>query len=401
MTLMRLNSDKLTFLVGSAEILEKIDTLPAFRIFDDTVIAFLSDLSKTLSADPRTKQYPDVATFAFWCRKASVESLRKPYADIRNRLGRGVAFHIAPSNVAVNFAYSLVAGLLAGNANIVRLPSKDFEQVDIICDAINQSLTEAVRPYICLVKYERSEEINAYLSAKCDTRIIWGGDNTIAEIRKAPLKPRANEICFADRYSLCVIDADKYLEEPNKKLLAQNFYNDTYLSDQNACTSPRVIVWMGKKVAEAQKEFWSNLYPIVKEKYALQPARAVAKLATVYKLAAAMEGVHKQESIDNLILRVKVDKITDDLMEYKDSCGFFIEYEAESLDEILPLCGDKFQTLSYYGIEAAEIENFIFSARPKGIDRVVPIGKTMDFSLIWDGYDLIRSMSREVAVSKR
>jgi hypothetical protein len=285
-----------------------------------------------------------------------VESLRKPYADINNRIGRGVAFHIAPSNVAVNFSYSLVSGMLAGNANIVRLPSKEFEQVDIICDAINKALTDAIRPYICLVKYDRSEEVNAYLSAKCDTRVIWGGDNTIAEIRKAPLKSRANEICFADRYSLCVINADRYLEEPNKSIVAQGFYNDTYLSDQNACTSPRVIVWMGSRIAQAQKEFWENLYPVVKEKYTLQPARAVAKLATMYKLAASSDSVRKQESADNLILRVKVDKIEENLMEYKDSCGYFIEYEAKSLDEILPLCTDKLQTLSYYGVDPQEIE---------------------------------------------
>ena len=30
----------------------------------------------------------------------------------------------------------------------------------------------------------------------------------------------------------------------------------------------------------------------------------------------------------------------------------------------------------------------------KGIDRVVPIGKTMDFDFIWDGYDLISQLTR-------
>ena len=34
--------------------------------------------------------------------------------------------------------------------------------------------------------------------------------------------------------------------------------------------------------------------------------------------------------------------------------------------------------------------------RPRGVDRIVPIGRTMDFSLMWDGYDLIRSMSRRI-----
>ena len=48
-------------------------------------------------------------------------------------LGRGNIFHIAPSNVPMNFAYSLAFGLLSGNNNIVRIPSRNFFQVDILC----------------------------------------------------------------------------------------------------------------------------------------------------------------------------------------------------------------------------------------------------------------------------
>ena len=33
-----------------------------------------------------------------------------------------------------------------------------------------------------------------------------------------------------------------------------------------------------------------------------------------------------------------------------------------------------------------------------GIDRIVPVGKTMDFSLVWDGRDLINELSRVVVV---
>lgn len=36
--------------------------------------------------------------------------------------------------------------------------------------------------------------------------------------------------------------------------------------------------------------------------------------------------------------------------------------------------------------------------RPHGVDRVVPMGKSMDFNLVWDGYDLIRSLSRKISV---
>ena len=49
----------------------------------------------------------------------------------------------------MNFAYSLVAGLLNGNANVVRVPSKDFPQVTILTDAFNAVLRETpeMQPY--------------------------------------------------------------------------------------------------------------------------------------------------------------------------------------------------------------------------------------------------------------
>ena len=48
---------------------------------------------------------------------------------------------------------------------------------------------------------------------------------------------------------------------------------------------------------------------------------------------------------------------------------------------------------------ANKIQDFVMTSRPRGIDRIVPIGKTMDFSLVWDGYDLIRSLSREISIN--
>ena len=33
-------------------------------------------------------------------------------------------FHITPSNIPTNFAYSFIFGLLTGNSNIVKVPTK-------------------------------------------------------------------------------------------------------------------------------------------------------------------------------------------------------------------------------------------------------------------------------------
>ncbi len=34
----------------------------------------------------------------------------------------------------------------------------------------------------------------------------------------------------------------------------------------------------------------------------------------------------------------------------------------------------------------------------KGIDRIVPIGKTMDFDLLWDGYNLPEFFTRTIVL---
>ena len=99
-----------------------------------------------------------------------------------------------------------------------------------------------------------------------------------------------------------------------------------------------------------------------------------------------------------LLTRLELGAFDETLMDYRYNSGFFYEKEISSLSELLPLCGERCQTLSYYGIPPETLREFLRTARPRGIDRAVPIGKTMDFSLVWDGCDLIRTMSRRISL---
>ena len=372
--------------------------------FDNSVLEFFNDLSKRLIKE---REYPEVATFGFWCRKASLLKEKENYNDLDARLGRGVVFHSTPSNVPVNFAYSFAAGLLAGNANIVRLPGKDFEQVTIIVEAIRELLSgehKLLKPYLNFIKYPPDKKLHVKYSSLCDVRIIWGGDETIKEIREAPLKPKATELTFADRYSIAVINADEYLKANDKPKIAQDFYNDTYLSDQNACTSPRIVFWLGACREAAKEKFWESVGALAREKYELAPVQAVGKLNAFYKAAAGLNTTQEPSMCtlinagDNYVTRIKVKKADENLMQYKYNSGFFFEMDIDVLTDILPICADRLQTLTYYGISQEDIINFISKYKPKGIDRAVPMGKSMDFALTWDGYDLIRELSRKVSV---
>lgn len=399
---MQFNSDvlnRVTYLTGNVDIAAHLTDVSALEPFDDTIVAFLNDVSRELMNNRETKVYSDVVTFAFWIRKGSVLKLKERLGQSDGcHLGKGVVFHIAPSNVPVNFAYSLVSGLLCGNANVVRVPSKDFPQVGMITKAFNKVLEchNELKPYIICVRYEHDKSINDLFSRIADMRVVWGGDQTIMELRKSPLPPRSGEITFADRYSLAMVDSDSYMEMKDKEKVSEDFYNDTFFSDQNACTSPRVIIWTGSKIDRAKEIFWNMEHALVEKKYPFQSIQGVNKLTQLY-LVSAEHDVKMEEYKDNLIVRVSVSEITEDLMDYCENSGYFYEYSCTDILEIVPLCNDKrCQTIAYIGNNKALLP--LIQSRIKGIDRIVPMGKTMDFDLVWDGYNLPAHLTRIVTI---
>jgi len=404
-TLMKKKNKDIEYLFPHALDVDEFKKISSHEPFSNDSIDFLDILSKTLLSNIKTKLYPDVATFAFFCRKGNIIKLKQKYLREDNlRLGRGIIFHIAPSNVPVNFAYSLICGILSGNTNIVRVPSKNFEQIKIIISAIEiiSKLPEheMFSKRILLLRYDRKNNLTNYFSSFCDIRIIWGGDKSIEEIRSNKLPAKAFDITFADRYSLCVINADEYIKELEKDKITEAFYNDTYLFDQNACTAPHLIIWLGdqKKVNESKNIFWNKLHNLALLRYKVQPVISVDKLTALYTQSIKSEKIKKQDSIDNLVWRIELQELSKDIDEYRCTSGYFCEYHAKSIFEISKIVNRKYQTLSYYGIKKTELEQFIKDSKPSGIDRIVPIGKTMDFSLTWDGYNLIEALSRKVDI---
>jgi hypothetical protein len=398
---MQINSNDLEFLVGNYEILCQMSLTPALPAFSDKAVDFLSALSREILKDKRSRNNADVVSYGYWIRKASLERAKENHMDYKSRIGRGVAFHIAPSNVPVNFAVSMTSSILAGNATIIRVSNKRFEQVDIICDAMNKLIDgefSHMKNYFCLIRYEHSESITQELSNICDVRVIWGGDKTIETIRKAVLPPRTIEMAFADRHSIAVINSEEYLECDADKI-AKGFYTDTYYTDQNACSSPRLVVWTGSKTDEARKRFWYKLEELVVRDYDMKPIQAVDKFTSVSMLGMGHEGA-RLVSANNYVVRVEVDSLYPELMDYKNGGGYFFEYTAKSLDEIVPVLNKQCQTVSVLGIDKNEIKDVVYKYGVRGVDRIVELGQTMGLEFIWDGYKMIEAMSRFVYIGE-
>ena len=395
-----MNENKITWLVGN-----KVPEYFVYPPYADEICSFLSDLSSYLLKDKTALQYPDIVSFAYFCRKANIQKKKEAFqTEERLRLGRGIIFHIAPSNVPVNFAFSFVFGLLAGNGNIVRVPSKEFPHTEIICKAISSVLEKAeyanIRKSTAFVQYGHEDEITEYFSSISQGRIIWGGDAAIAHIREFSLPPRGVDVAFSDRYSFAVLGTEAVLGCSDAELqkLVSAFYNDTYLMDQNACSSPQLIVWTGKNSAEAQKRFWTAAAEFAEKKYTLQAVSAVDKFTKLCSEAIDNPNLGTTTRYGNILYVSDVEKLPDDADSLRGTCGYFYQYTAESLDEAAYIVNEKYQTLVYFGVSPKELSEFVMNNHLKGIDRIVPVGQALDIDVIWDGYDLVRTLSRIVDV---
>ena len=368
------------------------------NIFDNEIILFLNEISHEILRSNKTKKFPDLVSFGFWCRMSNLKKIYKKYDIFNNRIGRGTVLHITPSNVPTNFAYSMVFGLLSGNNNIIRLPSKNFHQVKILCDILfkiskKKKYKKNFKKF-SLIKYENSDSISSELSRIVDARVIWGGDNTIKKFKKYETKPRCIDLTFADRYSISIIDAKK-LEKLNNqdfKNLVQKFYNDTYTMDQFGCSSPNSIFWLSKSVI-AKKKFWLYLNKVVNEKYNLDLSGANKKISNLMDFSIKKNEDFKL-SLNNLnLIKFKNKKINLENINNLNY-GTFAEINLSNLNYLKSFTSEKLQTITYFGISFDRLKKFIIKNKIKGIDRIVPIGRAFDLTPEWDGVDIISILSR-------
>lgn len=375
------------------------------RTYSENAICFLADWSRELLAQPAVRAYPDIASFAYWCRPANLSKLQRELDDQYRRLGRGLALHIAPANVPVNFAFSYAFGLLSGNANIVRVPESLPVQASLLCEMAARVLAWPQHSRIAsmtrLIRYPRNDEITQTLSKSSDVRLLWGGDQTIHHLRSMTTSPRCVDIAFADRYSVCLLSADAVIEADDKSLqtLAQGFYNDVFLLDQNACSSPHLVLWQGTDtdILAAQARFWQMVQSVLDTKAPAPGIHAVEKYMHLCRTAIDLGDIRLQPQKNNSFFRVTLEELPVNISDFRGRHGFFFEIADNNFEQLRRIVGEHYQTLTCFGVDLAAIADSVVVWGLPGIDRVVPVGKALDIGVIWDGYDLIRSMSRIVA----
>jgi hypothetical protein len=386
--------------------------LPAWAPFDPRAVAFVAKFSQKLLTHPDIHDFPELAVLGHWFRAARMRDLaRNRYqpADTVVR-GRGLVFHLAPANVDSVAMYSWLIALLAGNVNWVRVSQKQSAQFSFVLSVLRQTLSEedagrTVSGRIVLLTYPHDEAITRVISAAAMCRIVWGGDNTVNTIRAIPLRPSATEICFPDRFSASAIRAGAILalDDPSLDTHATAFYNDTFWFSQQACSSPRLLTWVGSEAdcAVARRRFWAAMQAQVTR---LQPENTAAmsmdRLEAAFGLAAhQLAHPAPRQAAGSLPLRLDLEQpLQPTMRELHCGNGLFLEQRLEHLRDLAPQMSDKEQTLSVLGFDRADLLDFVGCLPPRAIDRIVPLGQALSFTPVWDGTDLMTALTRQISL---
>jgi hypothetical protein len=211
---------------------------------------------------------------------------------------------------------------------------------------------------------------------------------------------RAIELTFADRYSLSILNLNKFKKIKNHeiKLIAKKFFYDSYMMNQSACNSPHFVFWVGKKNNNLQQKFWKELNYIAEQKFILDESMVLNKYSNLIKNMIDQKNFQNIKLFKNNLYVVNPNKNIKNIENIRGISGMFFQKNIASIIELKKFITKKCQTVTYFGLDKKQIESFVLKNNLFGIDRIVPIGKALDINLVWDGYDVIDSLSRTITL---
>lgn len=387
-------------LVGT---LDEVLAEPAQVPFSEESVDFLAGLSSRIFSTSTNTRSPDLVALGYWLRRANLQLMRRSIDNIDGHLvGRGVSIHFAPKNVPLNAAYTMALGLLSGNRCVIRISPSSLEDLQEFLDVLRAVIEDdesGVSKRICFLSYEINDEATRELSELADVRLIWGGDETVRYIRTIPSKPRCIDIPFTDRISIALLDSDSVSQCSPEELatLCERFLADYSVFGQNACSSPRLVAWHGENV-DARSRFWAKLDAVTETSISNRAAATADRLVEFCLEMTQVTEPPRTLEYSSSSFRIRVEPGQSWLSHAHLRFGTFSETVIHDLRQLSLLVSPRVQTVTHFGFGSSRDLLHLLVPTEMHFDHLVPVGQALQFHLKWDGFDLIRLMTRTVSV---
>jgi hypothetical protein len=309
-------------------------------------------------------------------------------------LPKGIVCHWIAGNVPLLGMFSWAISALLGNANIIRLSTRQDDLLSPLLHRLS-GLSAAGRRLAeetLIVRFDRQDtEAHRHLSAAADVRVAWGGREAVEAIKALPCRWECEDIVLGPRVSLAVVDPE-VMDDGMVSRLA----TDVAYFDQLACSSPQHIFVRGARGEEELERFVERFAAALARQAAALPRHAL-DFAETYRIQLdrtrlLLEGCE--------LRRDRATQWTVALVERphpRVACAnrFVQVAPFERLEAVYPQIPENVQTV-VTALPEPLAEEFTDAAARLGACRFPRPGEGNHFDVPWDGIPLVSRLTRWV-----
>jgi len=312
----------------------------------------------------------------------------------------GVIGHWPAGNIEIQPILSMTCALLGGNAALVRIPRGLGELTRLLVKKLVESDPEEIltrRIFLAAFEHD-NRDLHEAMARVVDGAMIWGGRESVLQVRSLPFPHWAHLAVFGPRISVAAMDAAAWTNEAERDSWCARLARDVWQFEQQACSSPQVLL-LEKDSSHSVAELAPSLKRAFEGENHAHPRKsipaamtsAIAQARTSWLLDDAGRDAVFPTTPDWTLLFGKGYEIP------QPTQGRTLAIlEVDNLFDPIVKFDGNIQTLGLGVKDPALEKELVELAGRRGVDRIVKLGQMHVFTSPWDGVDIIRPMVRMV-----
>ncbi len=382
-------------------------------ITPNEVMTIFEAWAKSLQAK-ELDEIPGIIFLRMWLRRGTLEPIitRELGADSLDggwtEYGRaeckafplGIVGHWPAGNIEIQPILSMTCALLGGNAVLVRIPQSLVDLTRILMEKLEQADPgELLTRRIVMVAFEHGRfDLHEAMARAVDGAMIWGGKESVLQVRSLPFPHWAKLAVFGPRISVAAMDAGAWSDPEAQKTWCLRMARDVWQFDQQACSSPQVL-YLERAASHDPARFLESLQRAFETENQAHPRPSIAASLTsaiARARAAWLLGEPSRRAVfpmgPDWTLLVGAGSELPEPVQGKTLAVL----EVDDLTDAVAKFDGNVQTLGLGMADAEKERKLAELAGQRGVDRIVKLGRMHTFVPPWDGVDLIRPMVRMV-----
>jgi len=382
-------------------------------ITPNEVISIFESWAKSLDSR-ELDEVPGIVFLRIWLRRGTLEpivvrelganSLDGGWTEYGHAQCRafplGIVGHWPAGNIEIQPILSMTCALLGGNGVLVRIPRGLVDITRILVEKLEQADTAGrLTRRIFMAAFEHGrQDLHEAMARAVDGAMIWGGKESVLQVRSLPFPHWAKLAVFGPRISVAAMDAGAWSRSDHQAIWCQRLARDVWQFDQQACSSPQVL-YLEKGAGVTTASFLAVLQRAFENENRAHP-RQVIPAALTSAITRARAAWLLEDPSRQAVFSMGPDWTLligrgSDMPEPVQGKTLAV-LEVDDLMDVVSRFDGNVQTLGLGIADQKKEDTLALLAGQRGVDRIVKLGRMHTFVPPWDGVDLIRPMVRMV-----